>query len=30
MSFNGDTILVVGAHRELFAYYRTALYDHRP
>jgi hypothetical protein len=30
MQFNGSTILVVGANAEVFAYYRTALYDHLP
>ena len=30
MSFNGNPILVVGAKSEIFAYYRTALYDHLP
>jgi hypothetical protein len=30
MQFNGSTILVVGADAEVFAYYRTALYDHLP
>lgn len=29
MNFNGETILVVGADSEVFAYYRTALYDDR-
>jgi hypothetical protein len=30
MQFNGNTVLVVGANAEVFAYYRTALYDHLP
>jgi hypothetical protein len=30
MQFNGSPILVVGADAEVFAYYRTALYDHLP
>jgi hypothetical protein len=30
MLFNGRTILVVGATAEVFAYYRTALYNHLP
>jgi hypothetical protein len=30
MQFNGSPILVVGANAEVFAYYRTALYDHLP
>jgi hypothetical protein len=30
MQFNGNPILVVGATGEIFAYYRTALYDHQP
>jgi hypothetical protein len=30
MKFNGQEILVVGAHNEIFAYYKTALYDHLP
>jgi hypothetical protein len=30
MQFNGNTILVVGGNAEVFAYYRTALYDHLP
>ena len=30
MLFNGNSILVVGADAEVFAYYRTALYDHLP
>ncbi len=30
MTFNGSTILVVGADSEIFAYYRTTLYDHLP
>lgn len=30
MPFNGSPILVVGADAEVFAYYRTALYDHLP
>ncbi len=29
MSFNGSPILVVGAKAEIFAYYRTALYEDR-
>jgi hypothetical protein len=30
MQLNGNPILVVGATGEIFAYYRTALYDHQP
>ena len=30
MKFNGQEILVVGAHNEIFAYYKTALYDALP
>lgn len=30
MSFNGNAIIVVGADSEVFAYYRTALYDFLP
>lgn len=30
MKFNGQEILVVGAHSEIFAYYKTALYDVLP
>lgn len=30
MKFNGQEILVVGAHSEIFAYYKTALYDALP
>ncbi len=30
MKFNGQEILVVGAHNEVFAYYKTALYDALP
>lgn len=30
MKFNGQEILVVGAHSEVFAYYKTALYDALP
>jgi len=30
MLFNGDPILVVGADAEVFAYYKTSLYDHLP
>jgi len=30
MDFNGSQILVVGGDDEVFAYYRTALYDHLP
>jgi len=30
MTFNGNPILVVGANSEIFAYYRTALYDQLP
>jgi hypothetical protein len=30
MNFNGSPILVVGADSEIYAYYRTALYDQLP
>ncbi|HTL34490.1 MAG TPA: hypothetical protein VL326_15285 [Kofleriaceae bacterium] len=30
MKFNGKEILVVGAHSEVFSYYKTALYDALP
>lgn len=30
MSFRGNQILVVGAAAEVFAYFRTAVYDHLP
>jgi len=30
MNFNGEPIIVVGADSEIFAYYRTTLYDHLP
>lgn len=30
MMFNGNEILVVGAKDEIFAYYKTSLYDHLP
>ena len=30
MKFNNKEILVVGAHNEVFAYYKTALYDALP
>jgi len=30
MKFNGQEIVVVGAHDEVFAYYKTALYDALP
>ena len=30
MKFNGQEILVVAAKSEIFAYYKTALYDHLP
>lgn len=30
MSFGGEPILVVGTKEEVFAYYRTSVYDHLP
>ena len=30
MPFNGENILVISADDEVFAYYKTALYDNRP